>query len=108
MARIPVITPTYMRSINRILKNGFNNEQNHRMGMEDTYGRTRRVPKIDAHFGRNRRNDSKRTFPRINRPNKYRGANCAVFDDVDGGEDGDYGEEPASSEYLWGAFEKSD
>ena len=43
------------------------NERNARWGMADTYGRTRRIPKLGGYSDRNRRNDPKRTSMRGNR-----------------------------------------
>ena len=97
--------PTYSRSINRILQNGFNKERNSRWGRGDTYGHTRRMPQLAGHYGRNRRNDSQRAPNRSNRPNQYRYVNFSVVVEDVGGEDdsSDYnGEDPGNADYHGG------
>ena len=65
---------------------------------------TRMAPQIDGYYDINRRNDPRRTFPRRNRPNQYRGVNCAFGDDVDGEADNwnCYGGSPDNMDFQGG------
>ena len=102
-ANSPERCTSYMRSVNRQIRNEFN-DHNSRWGMGDTYDHTRRTPQIDRYNGRYRRNYSKGTFPRMNRRNQQMGVNCAVGDEVSGEADNEnyYEEGQDNSDYQWG------
>ena len=57
-----------------------------RWGFADTYDHDRGIPHPCRNYDRERRNESRRTFQRMNRYCR-RGVNCAVSEEVgDGGE----------------------
>ena len=73
---------TYLRSVSRILRNEFYDQQSSNLGLVATYGHTRRMPHVGNYNDRNRRGEYDRKFPMGNRPNSY------VNFDVGGQEDG--------------------
>ena len=52
----------FLMPFSRISQNGFNGAQSPNFGAGDTYGYTRRMPKIDIYNGGNRRNDTGEHF----------------------------------------------
>ena len=91
---------TYLRPINRILQNEFNDQRISNWGLADTYDHTRRIPQSVNRNGRNRGNGPASEFPIRNRPNQY--VNFAVGDQ-DGNQDNrEYNDEESDNPDYYG------